>query len=465
MSIFRKILIIFLFFTHFGFAQQFNLPLLSRWDDDAIPLGWYGAAYSECWGYDHNGREYAFLASNQGTYFFDITDAKNPVQVGFFRTKDTTELVLNKDYAVYSHYLYAVSDQGENSLQIFDLQYLPDSVVKVYDSDYKSKRCHTIFVEHNRLYMCSNTRYDNSFGAMDIFTLANPVNPLYLGTVWNSGFFNVHEVYVRNDTAYCANGYDGMWIYDVADPANPVLLSIIELYDEHGFNHSGWLSDDSKAIAFTDEDHGKGIKLFDISDLTDPQPISLFRSNLLQVADPESGDGSIAHNPYIVGNILFVSYYHDGVVAFDITNTASPKLVGYFDTYPENTSYASYKGCWGLYPFLPSGNIIASDMTNGLFILDGKQILHPGSATTSVNVLKNPVDDEIEFIYYNGMNQPATVSVFDIRGALVMRKETQLSESSGTFSVPFKQAATGIYIAKITTGDQDHSIKILKAER
>jgi len=41
--------------------------------------------------------------------------------------------------------------------------------------------------------------------------------------------------------------------------------------------------------------------------------------------------------------------------------------VGWFDTSP--LSGGGYEGCWGVYPFLPSGNIVASDMQQGLYVL------------------------------------------------------------------------------------------------
>ena len=35
-----------------------------------------------------------------------------------------------------------------------------------------------------------------------------------------------------------------------------------------------------------------------------------------------------------------------------------------------HNSHASYKGAWGVYPYLSSGNIIVSDMQTGLYIID-----------------------------------------------------------------------------------------------
>ena len=42
--------------------------------------------------------------------------------------------------------------------------------------------------------------------------------------------------------------------------------------------------------------------------------------------------------------------------------------VAFFDTFPGNDAI-DFDGAWSVYPFLPSGTIIVSDISNGLFVL------------------------------------------------------------------------------------------------
>jgi MYXO-CTERM domain-containing protein len=58
------------------------------------------------------------------------------------------------------------------------------------------------------------------------------------------------------------------------------------------------------------------------------------------------------------------------VVVFDASNPDNLVEVAHFDNYltPASNS-AGTDGTWGVYPFLPSGNILVSDIENGLFIL------------------------------------------------------------------------------------------------
>ncbi len=66
-----------------------------------------------------------------------------------------------------------------------------------------------------------------------------------------------------------------------------------------------------------------------------------------------------------------MSYYNSGVRVYDISSPLEPTLLAEY-----NTNITSgigigneFRGTWGIYPFLPSGIILASDIDNDLFIL------------------------------------------------------------------------------------------------
>ena len=83
-----------------------------------------GRSYSALWGYTApNGREYAIIGYNRGTSYVDITDSAN------IREVDTISGVNSswREMKTYSHYAYIVSEGTNSSLQIVDLQNLPDS--------------------------------------------------------------------------------------------------------------------------------------------------------------------------------------------------------------------------------------------------------------------------------------------------------------------------------------------------
>ena len=76
------------------------------------------------------------------------------------------------------------------------------------------------------------------------------------------------------------------------------------------------------------------------------------------------------HNGYMLGSNYYVSHYRRGVVVFDATNPNALVEIGSFDNYlTPSTNVAGTDGAWGVYPFLSSGNLLVSDIENGLFVL------------------------------------------------------------------------------------------------
>ena len=44
--------------------------------------------------------------------------------------------------------------------------------------------------------------------------------------------------------------------------------------------------------------------------------------------------------------------------------------VAWFDTFPASDTAGTEDGAWSVYPYLPSGTIIVSDIVHGLFVLE-----------------------------------------------------------------------------------------------
>ncbi|MEM0997720.1 MAG: choice-of-anchor B family protein [Bacteroidota bacterium] len=339
------------------------MTLASNWDDNSLPSS-SGATYNDIWGWAGGGREYAIMGSLGGTHFIDVTDPTNPQPVAFEAGGSSSSIW--RDYKTYGNYLYAVSDQGlGSSLQIFDLSGLPTSVSKVYDSQAFFTTAHNIFIdeESGHLYVAGTTI--NPSGVIILDVASNPANPT-LAANFTLGAY-VHDVFVRNDTCYAFMGTQGWGVFDFSNLLNPQILNFIlpNTYPEAGYAHSGWASDDFNTLYWCDETHDTGVHVGDISDPTSISFLPTFRSTLLG----PTHTNSLPHNCFVKGNLLYVSYYHDGVQVWDISNPTAPVRAAYYDTDITNTNYSGMRGSWGVYPYLPSGTIIASDVRNGLFVL------------------------------------------------------------------------------------------------
>ncbi|MCB0642626.1 MAG: choice-of-anchor B family protein, partial [Phaeodactylibacter sp.] len=249
----------------------------------------------------------------------------------------------------------------------FNLQNLPTNVTQIYQSTTWFDQAHNIFIDEGsaRLYVVGSDA-PNGVDVLVFDLAADPEDPTLLASVDLPGNY-VHDIYVQEDTAFCSHGFTGLYIYDFSTATSPNLLGTLTTYPEDGYNHSSWLSKDKDFLVFCDESKGKGVKILDVTDLTDLEVPNnqVFRSQLLA----PTYTNSVAHNPFIKEDTLFLAYYHDGVQVFDISNPSNVTRIAYYDTEPNNTNYDWWYGAWGLYPFLPSGNIIASDILHGLQIL------------------------------------------------------------------------------------------------
>ncbi len=346
------------------------------WGQDSLSMEklfqWDGSAfdYNDCWGYtDPSGNEYAILGARNHIYFFDITDPTNTTLVDEFNNNNPSGLVMTssiwRDFKTYEDKAYAVADQGNQGLIVFDLSGLPTEVTVDTQITSFFNRSHNLFIDTTSGYLYTAGANDAN---SDVIILDLNTDPITEVTRQDLPMDYIHDLHVRNDTAYCNAGGQGLYVIDFRAPTSPVLLGTLDGYLDEGYNHSCWLTDDGDHLVFCDENIRKKVKICDVSDLNDISITDQFFSNLLNVS--ESARQNIAHNPFILGDYVYVAYYQDGVQVYDISDPDNVVLHAYYDTHPQNTNYNNeFDGCWGVYPYFDSGSIIASDGDNGLFVL------------------------------------------------------------------------------------------------
>jgi choice-of-anchor B domain-containing protein len=354
--------------------DSLNMSLLYRYDPDTIPTNG-SREFNECFGYvTLEGEEIAILGSSGRVHFFDVTDPANTYEIAWFTGGSITTW---RDMKTYKDHVYSVCDACTEGLMIFDMEDAPNSVTLSNQTTAFFGRSHNIFIDEcpGRLYSMGTDSLSGGLVVLDIET--DPDNPILLKNMTLPGGY-VHDMYIKDNLAFCNHGGNGMYAYDFTDLDNPILLGTLTDYPQSGYNHSSWVNYEGNTLVLCDETHNRGVKTVNIEDASNMYVEQVFRSTLLAPADT----ASIAHNPLVRGNIAFLSYYHDGVAAYDISDPTDVQKVAYYDTEPNNTSYGGFTGCWGVYPFLPSGNILASDMTRGLHVLSLENLdLAPSNIT------------------------------------------------------------------------------------
>jgi choice-of-anchor B domain-containing protein len=450
--------------THVVIAQgAYRYEKVGHWNDTNLvsqntPFSNAKQTWSDLMGWTdvRNNRKYIIMGSIDSIYFFDITNPDSIRKCDVFWGKNR---VINRDIEVYQHYAYCVSDNGpDGAFQLFDLQYLPDSVRLVREDTTISRRTHSLFIDSvsKRMYMNStNSSFAPGRDGMQIFSLQDPENPTYLGRLEdiNGVCGRVHEAYFRNDTAYCSCEYNGLQIFDLRNINNQIHLGgITPPYPFNGYNHTSWLSDNGKHLVFTDElPYGLPIKLYDVSDVRSPDYILNFNSNT----------GATPHNVIWIGNKLFTSAYEDGMWVWDMTDINAPTVYGYYDTYPENEAgfYGGLSGCWGVYPFFNDGVIAASDMTNGLFLLKyNQQVSVPkvaGNMNTTMLAYPNPFEDAVNVSYSGMQSELVYYKLFNVQGKIIAEGSQLLVNGNNKLIMQnINSLTSGMYFLQLTTPAQ-----------
>ena len=381
-----------------GFECQ-NVDLISH-----IPLtSISGSPFSgsDIWGHIdlNNNKEYAIMGHTKGVTVFDLSVPSQPKQVGTISGIATSW----RDIKVYQYFdntlnayqafAYTTAESSDG-IVIIDLNNLPNSVSKINQLNQKEQFIHNVYI--------SNVDYglglalpgseanvialggSKSGGAFRSYSLSDPTNiPISFENSQASRLDYTHDAasaFIKDERAQRDCGETSgkctvlvdfneneMRVWNISNSSQAKLLSSItynEVSDDNKYVHSGWFSEDNRYVYLHDEfDETRGslnttVRIFDLQNLTAP----------VQVASWKSNNPTIDHNGFARGNRYYMSNYERGLTILDISDPINPVEIGFFDTFPSSNN-SSFNGAWGVYPFLPSGLILLSDINSGLYVL------------------------------------------------------------------------------------------------
>ncbi|MFN3597178.1 MAG: choice-of-anchor B family protein [Rubricoccaceae bacterium] len=347
---------------------------------------------NDIWGWTDplDGREYALAGTRSGTAFVDVTDPTAPRVLGKLPTATTNSTW--RDIKVYRDHAFVVSEAPGHGLQVFDLtrlRGLDEDDFRDFAPDlvFHGPPGNTLGSAHN-IAINEDTGFAYVVGAraqvgtapacntgLYMIDIRDPRAPHFAGCFSEDGY--THDVqcvaYAGPDARYAgreicfASNEDTVTIVDVTDKAAPRMLYRLA-YPTPAYTHQGWLTEDQRYFIANDELDEQNIGFpgtrtlfFDVADLENP---SFLFAHF-------NAENTIDHNLYVRGGYAYLSNYESGLRILDVSglpDPASVREVGFFDTYPQSTTIA-FNGQWSNYPYFPSGNVVAQDINNGLFVL------------------------------------------------------------------------------------------------
>ncbi len=367
-----------------------DVELLSYVSADDLGAG-RGMMINDIWGWTdpQTGKEWALVGRMDGTSFVDISNPEKPVVVGNLPLTKGANPNMWRDVKVYQNHAYVVADgAGQHGMQVFDLTRLRN--VTKFPTTFEPDTTYPRIASSHNIVINEETGFayavgvsgggETCGGGLHMIDIRNPKKPQFAGCFSDPQTGRASTGYSHDAQCITYRGPDEQYrnreicfgsnetmlsIADVTDKKNPKAIARSS-YPNVGYSHQGWVSDDHRYFYMDDElDELSGTTpktrtiIWDLTDLDDPQVAEMFLS-------PTSASD---HNLYIKGDTMYQSHYKAGLRIVDISNRTKPVEIGFFDTVPYGDNSPGFGGSWSNYPYFKSGNIIATSMNEGLFVL------------------------------------------------------------------------------------------------
>jgi len=254
----------------------------------------------------------AYVACNDGAKVVDIGNPRAPAIVMDIDDVDIEDLSVSGSYG------YAVSmfDRRMYITEISD----PQDPMVLSSVDF-AQEPQSIFVSGRYAYVVTAFRVGNG---LFVFDVADPRNPVQVGSMLCDFAQDLScstplDIYVSGDRVYLADFGSGIVIVDISDPARPVVVGKVE---KNGTNTPG--SDSlcpngvhvTGSLAYVTDNNGNCLRVLDISNPDAPVPLG-------SVVIPSSWGGAPEH-VFVSGSYAYVTHY-EGLFVFDISGaTAAP---------------------------------------------------------------------------------------------------------------------------------------------
>jgi hypothetical protein len=222
---------------------------------------------------------------------------------------------------------------------------------------------------------------------------------------------DAQDVYVSGNYAYVADGYGGLKVINISNPASPSIVSHVDIHNTYSVYVSGYHAYVGSFVGYH-----LGLTAVDISNPASPSI----------VATVDTDDAAL--DVYVSGNYVYVADYFAGLQVIDISNPASPSVVG--SVYTDHAAFGVYVS--GNYAYV-------ADYSAGLKVID----------------ISNPTSPSVVGSVYTG-DYSAAVGVYVsgnyayVAGRSAGLKVINISNPASTSivgSVDTNGSADGVYVS------------------
>jgi len=213
--------------------------------------------------------------------------------------------------------------------------------------------------------------------AVKVIDVSDPAAPFFVRDIVSTNASKVHQITAVKKgastllyTSDFGNGGSSPGETDIWNVSNVGTQPAVWLgrIVSGSSSHSSWPTPDGNTLVVCRETTGGDVRLYDISNPASPVLQAIISPATMGLP------AAIPHNPVVVSNLLFLSWYQNGVQVFDITDRARPVRIGSYDTYPSAAS-GSFQGNWGVFPNLGLNKLLLSDIQSGFYVLDASAVL------------------------------------------------------------------------------------------
>jgi hypothetical protein len=339
----------------------------------------------------------------RGVFIYNVSNPDAPVLSSWYNPGNNQQFL---EAIVIGNRGYFGSGNG-GGVHIVDLTnpYSPTllgTVTSTNSNAFNSIHEMMVFNQNGATYLVENFN-STSNKILKVINITNPASPVFVRDINPTEVQWVHAMHIRGNRMF-TSGWGNSTnrgrteIYDISNIGTqaPTLLGFVQdtaCTTCGNSMHSSWSSEDGNYLYSAREtSNGSGdVRVYNIFDPTNPLLVNSLTMNSLNL------NAVTPHNPVVMGNKLYVSWYQAGVQVFDISIPANPKRIGQYDTFTpafapdesaenglaeepwdvicggtnlQNALPTNYDGNWAVYPFLCENKVFAGDLSNGLLVLD-----------------------------------------------------------------------------------------------